>query len=260
MEYVDLALGGLGTALAGFIGYRVFLYLSRRQSVEPLPLEEANRLEAPMGQARRASYWVIGIIMPIAAVALPIALYDLHGRFERSPVEPIVFNNRPAHRIIFFVAGGIFFSVVPSLLAARAFLHIWLGVAIKSFDRFERARTGRHPWRGTWTALFIIVPFSACLLWLGWQQGVLIDKRGMVWSDGVTHVGEADYDDVTGIKLYQRVNAPLGIFERPNLVIRFENGTELRLGMKRGKSRLRKIAEYASKRSEVAIEEGDILP
>jgi hypothetical protein len=155
-----------------------------------------------------------------AAAALSWTILSLDGLAQNA-----VLNERPRLVIVGSIASSPFIVCLVGATCEPATLGRRLGVRSDERRAYIATRTGWLPGRSFALMSILCIPMALFITWGTLVMGDRVDERGVTCRDSWRRVTRR-FDEVAAIEIYTAVDAPVGIMQRPNLLVRFKDASE----------------------------------
>ncbi|MFG0259984.1 MAG: hypothetical protein ACF8LK_06485 [Phycisphaerales bacterium JB041] len=136
-----------------------------------------------------------------------------------------------------------------------------LGVDEQTWIAYHATKHGWTP-RRSLASMTVMGSILFAVGWVGaWNLPERVDEKGIMFSHNMLAQRLHTYDEVTAIEHFAAVDAPIGILQKPNIIVRFSDGSEWRYYPEPSARPVpREVAEYVSERAGVPIAELGIRP
>lgn len=219
-----------------------------------LPDDRFEELRSRAGSSR-----ILLIAFPIALAAATAGLSWILLGLEGPPQDAVL--DMRARWVVMGALGSSIFLVALAVLPLESrLLQRRLDIDREEYRSYMVTKTGWRPRR--YAALHLVpgILMSAFLLWGTVTMGDRVDERGMTHRQGWERVTRS-FDEVAAIEVYTAVDAPIGILQRPNLVVRFRDDSQWRY-LPEGSALPMpdEVARYVAERSGIVVSRLGVRP
>lgn len=205
-----------------------------------------------------------GLLVLLAWAALfAVAFGLLMSRIsETADVPPgTVFYAKGRNATAIWCMIGIVPGFGLAYLPIRMFTRWWMGPDIELHDRYEATKRGFDDRRAAPFVMLSLLAISGFICVGHWHSAPIVTSETIRFKPSLVGSVQRGYADVATVGYYERLEAPIGIRDVPNLEVTFDQGPPFRLSTEHGgpaPARLREIAEFIAERAGLEVTYQDV--
>ena len=262
---MDYLLSGLAIALTAALTGVIVKRLGKWEGAgagEPLTPEQVDELRPRIDRLDRVAKWVAVASTGLGAGAAGFILIAIHNGLVPPRMGTVVLDDRVACYICVLCA-SLAVGVLAMVVATRLVVRVCMGGDVSLHDRYEVANIGKNPARQARALGVVFAAVAALFVLCSFGVRERIDEGGIVFAKSPFDIQHRSFDQVARIELFDRVDAPAGIFKQASLRLTFLDGDLMDVTIGKGhsgKPRLAEIAEFVSRRSGQPVLSRDLRP